>query len=47
MLTARGSPFHDNTAEDLAEALNRVGGARAVLATVTNTQAMSRRSIQL
>jgi hypothetical protein len=34
--------FIDNTTEDLAEALNRVGGARAVLATVTNAKAMSR-----
>jgi D-arabinose 1-dehydrogenase-like Zn-dependent alcohol dehydrogenase len=32
--------FIDDTTEDVAEALNRVGGARAVLATVTNAKAM-------
>lgn len=33
--------FIDNAAEDVAAALNRLGGARAVLATVTNAKAMS------
>ncbi len=33
--------FIDNAVEDVATALNRLGGARAVLATVTNAKAMS------
>lgn len=33
--------FIDNAVEDVAAALNRLGGARAVLATVTNAKAMS------
>jgi D-arabinose 1-dehydrogenase-like Zn-dependent alcohol dehydrogenase len=33
--------FIDNATEDVAAALNRLGGARAVLATVTNAEAMS------
>jgi D-arabinose 1-dehydrogenase-like Zn-dependent alcohol dehydrogenase len=33
--------FIDSATEDVAEALNRLGGARAVLATVTNAKAMA------
>jgi D-arabinose 1-dehydrogenase-like Zn-dependent alcohol dehydrogenase len=33
--------FIDNTTEDVAAALNRLGGARAVLATVTSAEAMA------
>jgi D-arabinose 1-dehydrogenase-like Zn-dependent alcohol dehydrogenase len=33
--------FIDSAAEDVAATLNRLGGARAVLATVTNAEAMS------
>jgi D-arabinose 1-dehydrogenase-like Zn-dependent alcohol dehydrogenase len=33
--------FIDNATEDVAAALNRLGGARAVLATVTNAEAMT------